>query len=382
MFVGVHALVIGLIGARWRLAHGGAPASARPEAGSARPISIPTPFPDRRLTLDLLEISRKLWRYRIVTLPVIAMTLLGALYVVAVKGLGTRHPPSYVLINPPAPPTAEDIARNPALASIDPDNPYTRFTDQSVVVGLLSSRLNSESTRRELKAAGADPRYTVAPNSDFGFSSLLMEITGTGSSSSEAVRTAELVGTALTRELESLQASQGVAPRYRIQTQRVVAPIPERRLSGTLRALVGLLALGAILLFVVVSAAEGLATLRAERGDGYGPTKKGKGDSRRSWKRLTGQLTRLSGASSRMASVGRSVSSPSRKDGPGKGGNGHPTDLAGTTEALAAARAERGEGNGTDPKDNGDSVDSTAKNASTGREQEPRRRRRRAGSKA
>ena len=130
--------------------------------------------------------------------------------------------------------------------------------------------------------------------------------------------------------------------------------------------------LGAILLFVVISAAEGLTTSRAERGNGDGPKNQDKGDSRlRKW--LTGRLTRLRGASSRMASVGRS----------GKGGNGHSADLAGTTEALAAARAELGEGNGTNPTDNGDSFDSTARNASSGREQEPRRRRRRrAGSKA
>ena len=37
------------------------------------------------LTVDLLLIARKIWRYRVVTLPVIALTMLGALYVVAVK---------------------------------------------------------------------------------------------------------------------------------------------------------------------------------------------------------------------------------------------------------------------------------------------------------
>ena len=333
--------------------------------------------------MDLLEISRKIWRYRIVTLPVIALTLLGALYVVAFKEDEYSASSSYVLINPPAPPTAEDIARNPALARISPENPYTRFSDQSVIVGLLASSLNNESARRELSKAGADRNYTVAPSSDLGYSSLLIEITGTGTNPREAVRTAELVGAALTRELERLQASQGVAPSYRIETQRVVAPDdPEQQLSGTIRPLVGVLALGAILLFVVMSVTEALATLRAERGNGDGPNKKDKGDSQL-WKWLTGRLTRLRGASSRMASVGRSVGSPGGKDGPGKGGNGHSTDLAGTTEALAAARAELGEGNGTNPKDNGDSVDSTARNASSSREQEPRRRRRRrAGSKA
>ena len=39
----------------------------------------------------------------------------------------------------------------------------------------------------------------------------------------------------------------------------------EQRVSGKLRTLVGVFAMGAILLFVVVSAAEALTTLRAER---------------------------------------------------------------------------------------------------------------------
>ena len=332
--------------------------------------------------MDLLQILRKIWRYRIVTLPVLALTLLGAIYVVAGKESEYSAFSSYVLINPPAPPTAEEIAADPSLGRINSDNPFTRFTDQSVVMDLLASTLNNESARRALAQQGADNRYTVASSSEFGFSSQLLDVTGVGSTPGQAVRTAELVGAALNSELERLQESRGVAARYRIETQRVVAPDhAEQQVSGKLRTLVGVFALGAILLFVVVSAAEGLATLRAERGDGDGPNKKGKGDSRRAWKWLTGQLTRLRGASSRMASVGRSLSSPSRKDGPGKGDNGHPTDLAGTTEALAAARAERGEGNGTGPKDNGDSVDSRGKNASTGREQDSRRRRR-AGSKA
>ena len=41
-----------------------------------------------------------------------------------------------------------------------------------------------------------------------------------GSTAQGAVHTAELVGAALTRELERMQASQGVDPHYMIKTQR------------------------------------------------------------------------------------------------------------------------------------------------------------------
>ena len=93
-----------------------------------------------------------------------------------------------------------------------------------------------------------------------------MEITGVGSTPETAMQTAKLVGAALTRELDRLQASQGVDARYRIETQRVVAPDhAEQRVSGKLRTLVGVFVLGAILLFVVISAAEAVTALRAER---------------------------------------------------------------------------------------------------------------------
>ena len=216
--------------------------------------------------MDLLTISRKIWRHRIVTLPVIVLTLLGALYVVAIKDSEYWASSSYVLINPPAPPTAEEIAADPSLGRINSDNPFTRFTDQAVVVDLLSSTLSNDAARRALTRAGADDRYTVAPSSEFGFSSQLVEITGVGSTPGQAVGTAELVGAALTRELDRLQASRGVDTDYRIEPQRVVAPDhAEERVSGKLRTLVGVFAMGAILLFVVISVAEGLSTLRAER---------------------------------------------------------------------------------------------------------------------
>lgn len=230
--------------------------------------------------MDLLQISRKIWRHRIVTLPVVVLTLLGAFYVVAFKAPVYSASSSFVLINPPLPPTAQEIARNPALGRIDSNNPYTRFPDQSVIVGLLSSSLSNESARQALSGKGADSRYTVAPASQFASSSLLVDVTGVASTPQEAMQSAELVGAALTAELDRMQASQGVDPHYRIKAQRVVAPDhAEQRLSGKLRPLVGVLAMGALLLFVVISAAEALATLRAERSEKNVPQKEREGDS-------------------------------------------------------------------------------------------------------
>jgi hypothetical protein len=120
--------------------------------------------------------------------------------------------------------------------------------------------------RRALSKQGADSRYKVAPvQSTYGYSSLMLGITGVGTSGPQAIRTAELVGAALNGELENLQASRGVAPRYRIKSELIDAPdTASQKVSGKLRTLIGVLVLGVILLFVVISAAEGLATLRAE----------------------------------------------------------------------------------------------------------------------
>ena len=226
--------------------------------------------------MDLLNISRKIWRHRLATLPVIALTLLGTIYIVALKAPEYKVSSSYVLINPPPPPTADEIARDPKLAQINPNNPYTRFSDQSVIVSLLSSSLSNDSAREALSKAGADPRYTVAPDVALGYSSQVVQITGVGSTPEGAVQSARLVGTALTRELDRVQASQGVDPHYKIKAQQVVAPdSPKRQISSTLRPLVGVLAVGAILLLLAVSAADALEAVRAERGR---PKKDARGD--------------------------------------------------------------------------------------------------------
>ena len=47
----------------------------------------------------------------------------GAVYAVAVKDPVYEAKSSYVLINPPAPPTAEEIARDPALGTCERRQP-------------------------------------------------------------------------------------------------------------------------------------------------------------------------------------------------------------------------------------------------------------------
>ena len=217
--------------------------------------------------MDLLSIAQKLWRYRLVTLPVVALTLFGAVYVVAVKPPVYKTTSSYVLINPPAPPTDEQIARDPALGRVQTDNPYTRFGDSRTVLEVLAGNMSSESARRALLAAGVDPRFTVVPVSSFGFSSPIVQIDAEANSADGAMRSAKVVSDALREELASIQRSTD--PRYQLKVQAVDAPDhAEMQASGKLRALVGVLALGAVVLFVLVSLADALTEIRKSREDG------------------------------------------------------------------------------------------------------------------
>lgn len=215
--------------------------------------------------MDLLSMARKIWHYKLATLPIALLTVLGAAYVVAVKKPVYEASSTYVLINPPSPPTPEEVARQPSLGRAHTDNPYTRFSDQSVVVELLASTVSSESARSALARQGADRRYRVERTAEFGSTSPMVEITGVGWSPRAAIRTAEIVGSGIIRQLNKMQHAQGVDPRYRIKTSQVNAPdSAQLRASAQVRPLVAVLALGAVLMFIAVSVAEAVRSLRME----------------------------------------------------------------------------------------------------------------------
>jgi hypothetical protein len=223
--------------------------------------------------MNLLSIARKIWRYKLLTVPVLLLVLCGAVYVVAIKEPVYEASASYILINPPEPPTPEEVARDPSLGRINADNPYTRFSDQSVIVEVLASSMANESTKGALLNAGADPRYKVEPASEFGFSSPIVKITAQGASPEAAVRSAKLVGNAVTSDLQKMQQAEGVDSQYRIKANKVDTPDgAQLRASGQLRSLVGVVGLGAVLLFLVVSVGDAVTTLRMERGGRSAPS--------------------------------------------------------------------------------------------------------------
>jgi capsular polysaccharide biosynthesis protein len=215
--------------------------------------------------MSLLLIATKVWKYKLVTFPIFACVLVGAFYVVAVTAPTYEASATYILVNPPPLPTDAQIARDPALGRIKDDNPYTRFSDQAVLVSVLASRLGSDDTRLSLARQGADPNYIAAPSAEFGFSAPILQITGTGTSAAAAVTTTNVVGAAVTRELDQMQRVRGVDKGYRITAEAVVAAHDAKlKPSGKLRSLVAVLVLGTILLFMAMSVLDALSTLRAQ----------------------------------------------------------------------------------------------------------------------
>ena len=130
---------------------------------------------------------------------------------------------SYVLIKPPPPPTAEDIAATRPSAASTPTtrslaSPINRWSS-----ACWRAASSNESSRDALSEEGADSRYTVAPSSEFGSSSLLVEITGVGSSPEEAVETRRAGRRRARSRARRHSGDRGVARRYRIQAQPVTS---------------------------------------------------------------------------------------------------------------------------------------------------------------
>jgi hypothetical protein len=212
--------------------------------------------------MDLTAIAKTIWRHKLVTLPIIALMFILAVYQVKLKAPVYQADASYILINPPNPPTAEQIAANPALGKLNSNNQLVGYGNLNIIVDLLAERLDTNAERQLLVAKGADSRYTIAPNTTY-LSAPIMDIVGVGSTAAEAMNSAKLVGDNMVSTLNSIQTQQGTSPKYWITAQQLAVPNrAQTQLSSRLRSLIAVLAVGIILLFVAVSTMNGVAERR------------------------------------------------------------------------------------------------------------------------
>src|SRR5271165_1964324 len=100
--------------------------------------------------MDVISLVETIWRHKFATFPVILLTLVGAVYVAAFRPPEYHATSSYMLIEPPPPPSDAQIAHDPALVRVNPDNVYTRIGDPSIVTQLLTNYMTSESVRAAL----------------------------------------------------------------------------------------------------------------------------------------------------------------------------------------------------------------------------------------
>jgi len=206
--------------------------------------------------MDLISIFRTVWRHKLVTIPIILLTCLGAFYVVAVKAPVYQASASFALVYPPAPPTDAQIAANPKLGKINTSNPLLGYGQTSAVTQIVISLVGDPSSQQALQKAGAGTQYQIVASAN---STQIMSITGVGSTPQAAVRSAKLVTQAAKDALHQVQANQGVNPRYMITSYQLVVPNQAaQKLSGKLRSLVAVLGLGVLLMFIGISIAEAI----------------------------------------------------------------------------------------------------------------------------
>ncbi len=216
--------------------------------------------------MDLLSISRVIWKHKLLVLPVVILTLVTAFYFLAFAKPLYEMTDDYVLAPPPTAPTAAQIFANPSLAKINPDNVYARFYDQSVIADALVARMSSQLTQDALVKQGADPRNTVTLTAVNGTTEPAVEVLGTGSTAAQALKTGDLVGAALMNNLSALQSAQGADPHYMFTAIQVATSGPPRvKLSSKLRSVLAVLGIGALMLFVVVSLGDAIDKKRTER---------------------------------------------------------------------------------------------------------------------
>lgn len=236
--------------------------------------------------MDLLSIIQTLWRYKMITIPVLILTMLGAVYVVKIKPPVYQADASILLTNPPGQATPSQIAQNPELKTTSPYNTYVDYGSLDVVANTIMDIVRSAAQQAPLMADGAGSKYQLALSTDYG-NPPIIQITGVGASPQAAITSASAVIKGLKSALYQLQVSKGVNPFYMITAVDIVKPTDAgKSSSGNLRSLVGVLAGGIILLFAAISVMDAVERRRRVAG---GPRSTGGWRPTGSW-RITGSF--------------------------------------------------------------------------------------------
>jgi hypothetical protein len=216
--------------------------------------------------MDVFAMASTIWRNKIVAIPVLAITLIAVLYVVAVKPATYTASASVLLAGPPAAPTKAQLAVNPKLANLNPNNPFLSYGSLIEVADISIELLSSPASQQAMTQGGKAPQYKASLSTAYGIPPII-NIVGTGSTSAQAVQSTTVVVKEVSQNLYQIQAKQGVNPYYMIKIQSLVAPVSASKSnSAKLRSAIGYFAVGLILLLILVSISEAMRKRRRDSG--------------------------------------------------------------------------------------------------------------------
>jgi hypothetical protein len=195
------------------------------------------------------------------------LVISAGIYVAVVAERTYEARSDLVLIAPPGPPTEAELERDPDLASATIDNPYARVFDPAVITEIVARAV---AARRLDWNLPSDYRIDAARR--YGSAAPLVEIAARADTPELATVRARTLSDAFVATLDDLQSVEDVHPRALITTRLVDdASDPEELLTRRLRAVVIVLAGGALLVMVAIGIVQVAGTSRtATRHQGPG----------------------------------------------------------------------------------------------------------------
>jgi capsular polysaccharide biosynthesis protein len=218
--------------------------------------------------MDLLSLTKALWRHKLAAIPVIVLIALAAVYVLKIEPPVYQASSSILLTNPPPTATKAQIAADPTLRRADPFNTFSNYGNLSIVAQAVIDNVTSKSSVSALAELGVDKRYqvTLSIATDEPTAPPIIDITSFGTTTQQAIKGDNLLTKAISANLYQLQNSAGINPFYMIKAVEIVEPYqPQLSISGKLRSLTAVLGLGVILFLLVVSVADAQAKRRTAR---------------------------------------------------------------------------------------------------------------------
>jgi hypothetical protein len=253
--------------------------------------------------MDILSVLGMVVRRWRVTVPVVLLTIAGAVGAVVVLS-----PPVYqtsgslVLLNPPAPPLVTD----PADTATVNTNPYVRFNDLSVVADVIGRTMSSAAMANTLDERGVDD-YEVTGSTDFSRGPII-EAIARESTPEESIQSSQLVLEETEAVLAERQLSQGADPAYLITADQLEVPSEATALYGsTIRSVIAVLVLGGMCVLGLAILAEAISTRRAARranADGTGVLSRTESDATQSPDWATGAPADNTETASRLSQPG------------------------------------------------------------------------------